>query len=627
MTQLLVNGHIIEANEDVTYNFQASSIADMSLSKSNYTSSFNIPKTIENIRFFEGLGLTADTSRFPYIINNCDCMDNYVTIYSGVLVIMKTTEQYYQATVISGTFDLFSLVGDKTFADIPAVSSLIPVKSPSVVSSYIQYSTNRDVAFILANYGGVTHVIKNSELLINVDCLAISFRAQFLWSQIFDFLGLSYQLYGVNLSELEDQYITFPYPPYPEVVDLGALSFEGTIRPYIGALDEGNTVPSAWKSWQYWESIDLYLSGFNIICGTAGSYVINIPNFIAEEGSFTGTTILFDCVIYRNGGEIARFRTSRVGDPVTDAIYKGVHTFNAGDTITFDLKRLDGRTTTGLFSVGANVISFYRPELTDETRKQILNIKLKDFIKEFMLKYALIGFYENGLYSFSTINYTINNSDPINWSGKYIKRTDELYDIGYNQHNWLRHSYVQEGGDYFDRDIESNNMNLPFSKDIAKSTIFAPSNTSSPFYLGGDPVNSNYVSLRFFLIYSADNNSKVKTESRNFWIKSESFFANNVYLGSQTMNDRVQLSNVNISIANYTSGFSQNNNWTPLNQLLYNTRVHTIELNLNEIDVSIIDLKKPFYFEQESNYYMLSKLQYKKGEVAKAEFIRILKNF
>src|SRR5690625_6608752 len=64
--EIKLSDRIIPVEGRMTYNFHSADITDVQVSKSNYTSSFKIPRTEEVKRIFNGLGIVGDISTSAY---------------------------------------------------------------------------------------------------------------------------------------------------------------------------------------------------------------------------------------------------------------------------------------------------------------------------------------------------------------------------------------------------------------------------------------------------------------------------------------------------------------------------------------------------------------------------------
>lgn len=630
-SQLVVKGEIINLAEEIQFSFNAGQIGNLSISMSNYTEAFKIPRTSQdNVRIMEGLGIPSDVSSLPYTINNVDVLSDYNYIYTGSLIVLKTTELYYEVTVISGTRDIFQLLGDKTFADVPEIRLNLPFKVADTVSAMAIYSDPfADQIFSIANYGGLTHFVTGGVTYMNIDCMAISYHIRYLWNKVFEMIGIPNDTSDIPVLDLANQYFTFPYPPFNDIGAFGSEIFTATVSEQYQNLPAANQPPVN-SAYTAVSGSGFSQSGANLTCLTSGLYNLTFKKFYAYgQGNVGGQNILFPMIVMlkKNGSEFFRFEASMNDTAGTDKYYvNAVHNFQVGDVLTIEVVKItnvDSGAFWNYYQYEAP-LSITNVEINADQAKEILGFKLADYVKEFMYRFSLIGFNQNGFFNFKRLSSVLNPANAIDWSDKYIRRVEETYDVGFSQNNRLKHKYVNDGADYYDGNIQSNNANLPVEKTLITSNVYVPSETSAPFSAGGPTASSNNIDVRALVTYSIENNSnKVKTEKRNFWNQVQAWPIPDAYFGSFSLKDTAIASGWQMIKSNGFSGGFNGNNWSVLNQIVQNTRYHIIELNLTQVDIMKLDQSVPYYFRQESAYFMLNELQYKRGDKAIGKFTKI----
>lgn len=629
--QLIISDKVIELDERVTYNFQVSDIAEISRSKSNYTSSFKIPRTSDNVKFFEGLGVPADNSGYPYRITEVALMDDYVPLLKGTLVFMRTDRLNYNVTVISGSYDFFTELGDTNFSDIGVVE-IEHLKTPNNVAARLEGSFPGDYTYGFAWFGGASHFIKEinggNVTLVNTDCMIPAVSAKYLWDKVFTavpqftFTGDFY-----NSVDFNSLYLTFPYdePASEQASNDAASAKRGA---YEWANVPPNTQPdnSLLPPWSEPENDPEYavFSGNDIIPVKYGMYAIGVPDFLgyADMIGSDGTSRLF-VNIKVNSSVIATLEADfdiQDGEDIPANRPTVYQVMNTGDILSFDIIRdpnqnFQFEANVRLTNISIEITAFDPPKIGS-------TLRASDFVKEIMWRYGLISVVDNNNIDFVHIGNVIDSAVILDWSDKYISRTEEEYTLGYSQSNWLRHKYEKDGDDYFDRNIVSNNQNLSPNKTVVQSNFYAASENKNRFNTG-----FGNISLREFRTFDPDDDS-YKLLDRHYFVRVES---DNVgyWVGSKTVGGDFQEVPLPPEIINthYYSfddlDFETNPYWDALDRILDRTRVHRIELLLAPVDINQLDIAKKYYFEQEQAYYMLNKLQYRKGEPAKGEFVKI----
>jgi hypothetical protein len=626
-SQIVINGSVINLEDDIQFSFNAGQIANLSLSMSNYTEAFQIPRLSQTVvKIFEALGIPSDTSTLPYNINNVDVLSDYNYIYTGSMICIKTDDLYYYVTVISGTRDIFQLLGDKTFADIPIIRMSLPFKTADTVAAMAIYDgAFTDTIFAVANYGGITHFVQSGDKYVNVDCMPLLYHIQYLWNRIFELIGVANDTSDIPVTKFQNQYFSFPYPPLNSIGAFGTQVFSTTVSEQYQNLPASNQ-PAINSAYTGSFGSEFTQSGMNITCTGGGLYNFTFDKFYAYgQGNVNGQNILFPMtvILRKNGNEFFRFEAS-MNDTSSDTFFvNAVQDFQFGDDFTVHVVRyvtIDSGAFWNYYQFNSP-LKITRVAINDEAAKEILNFKLADYVKEFMYRFALIGFKRGNFIEFKQIGNVLNSANSVDWSDKYVRRIEETYDIGFNQNNLIKHKYVTEGANYYDANIQSNNLNLPIEKPLITSNVYVPSQNTAAFSLGGSTSSSNDVLVKGIQTYTIDNTNNLKTEQRNFWVQVRPWPAT-AYFGSYTLKDTVNFTD-QIIISDAFSGGFNTDNWSPLNQVTNDTRYHIFELNLSQTDIMQLDQTVAYFFRQESAYYMLNELSYKKGQLSIAKCTKI----
>lgn len=639
--QLAFKDKIIDLNQEITYNLQIADIADVNKSKSNYTSTFTIPRTVENVKIFEGLGIPGDLSTVPYAVSNVVCMSNYVEIYRGTLIVLKTDEVNYHATVISGAYDFFTLLGDTVFSDLD-ISEIVHAKTPTNVADLIT-NTNGPLAYFAGFF--TTDSTPQGEQYyengLNIDAMAPAVKLEYLLDKTFEFAGIDYELPpGLDIS---NEFLTFPYPPFLQAGSDGYILFDARRRattptpidiPPERNLNDPN-IRSQYAEFDSALGLGYYAIGFDIHIERTQQVIVAIKEaefFVSFQNQYEPV----EGRIYLNGTLAGTYMTDTLNQS-SGELYRTVMDLEIGDTVRLEFHKTNPSSpltpipmTAYLNSLVVHFID--ASQLDPDARDEIFGMQLKKFMKEFMARYALIPVQTENAISFITYQQ-IMGEEYVDMSDKFMRRTEETYDIGYGFNNWLRHSYAQDGEDYYDLNLISNNENAVKDNTIFKSEFFAPSEkeydlityrSSSAEYT----VKSNIWPTYDVTFETKDGITvpKVSTQNRQFWVKIVNDVdqsVKQVRLTSATLPGGWVIQTIYLNVGEFSAAFSSQSQWYPLEAIIVNTRRHVIELNLTEMDAHGIDLTKPVYLQQEGSKYMLNKLQFTNGTPAKGEFIKI----
>lgn len=622
MTQLVIAGSIIDVEENINYNFQVADIAEIKASKSTYTSSFKIPRTSEVVKLMDGLGVPADTSRKPYIILNVDVLDDYTPIlHNGVLLFNKTEALYYNVAVISGTFDFFTEVGDTKISDLD-IGDIIHDKTTDKVNEALL--GQHVYKYFFAHFGGLERWIFNNANTINIDYMIPAVPASYLWDKIFEkFPRFTYSGDVFSSDDFNTLNVTFPYPPFSQIGQEQRELFTG-MQQFLQSFGDGVPI----TGYENWSTIDNTGTGLTVVNNWQyqavenGVYRLNIVNFtgFALYGAVNDLPLLLHIEV--NG--VVRQSVHSTLEGTIENVAELLLDLTVGDIVNFRILRNEERPSEScIVQIDLFTIETFKVVAVQEDLDKIFKIKATDFIKEIMWRYALIAFVDGNHIEFVSLGDIINNSEAIDWSDKYIERIDETYNIQYAKNNYLRHEYVIDGDEYFDRNIIVDNANLEATKDIIQSKFYAPS-LNQPDYSTHPSVLP--LPLRTYETFTGSGleMTDFDTEERNFFVRTEQVTVP-YRIGSRSMGDVLDVSTPTPVYREdfSTLQFLTNPYYDVLSKILDDTRVHRISLLLTSIDVNQLDFKKVYYFQQEGAFYMLNKLQYKKGDEAKGEFIKI----
>lgn len=608
--QLNIRGNIIELEEQITYNFQAGDIADFSAIKSNYTSSFKIPKTQDVVRLFEGLGIPSDMSRLPYTITDVQCLDDYTIVYEGSLIILRTDSLYYHSTVISGAKVFSDAIAGLTLYDV--VGSEITNKTPENVLDKLRDNSSSPTKYMFANYGGERE-ISGRNGAIDIDLFAESVSVSFLLDSIFALSGFTYSI--PDTIDLSDEYLAMPIPPLINYAQVSqrVVSAQKT-TPHSGFISSGGEI-TGYESWDSVAVENIYFNqsgSWNFVCSFPDDYVIIFHNIIARASGSAGQNWYpLTVEVKVNGQMVGRFSASTQSTEKNE-LYRTVIGLDVGDIVEIDLIR-PPETPGSIFEiyrVDSIDYGIYNISSDSDKLRDAIDLSLADFIKEFCYRYALIPIHDGNSINFIGFHDIIDNWNVLDWTDRYIYRNEETYTLDYGNNNWLKHSYVDESDTQYNLSIPSFNDNAEVNHDIVVSKIFAP--------------NRNGVFGIYDSNLQGDGTFTTKTNKRFYWIKRvRRFSTEEIRVASRTVPGYIVSVGGVLNFAEYTAAFSDSDRWRTLERVIQNLRVHNIDLHLTSVDVSQLLLDKIYFFEQEMSYYMLNRLRYTKGTISGGEFVKI----
>ena len=596
MLKIIINNtHELEVpNESVKYNMQVNDIADLESRQCNYTDSFSIPKSRENVYIFNQLGFAGDVSNYPYEKVTADLLDNGVHIVRNGWLDIRETANEYKINIREGLIDLFKAIENKTFGDNVDLSEINHNKTLSTV---IASFSNENYRYIINDYGGKTHTDNGTK--INIDYLVPSVRVKYLWNKIFSTFGFNYLGDVFEQTDFEDLWLTYPKGINIDDSTNKIIAYD---RINGGVLDTTflTEIPSP--------TFTFVGSFFDILQNALISIEFyDELNYQQEQPSNR-----YDIVLVVNGAT-----SFYNGDPIQ---------VNAGDQIGVSVILFGGEILGG--TAGINIINKYNSliSFSDELK----NLKITDFLKEILNYFALTIFVDkDNNYVFKTFDERLLTSS-VDWSEKYKERTSETYTPkSYAQRNYFKQKYNDENSIYNDGFFDISNKNINESKTVTTSIFYSHEKDFASFYINATTNEVVLPTLLWTKEISENSGAqevKYKALSNRFYLLRTQTITKNSVLRSEKFSIEQAVTSLPMaryfftSYKDFTAKYYKN-----IKLLLEDFRMHKIKLALNCIDIHNLDFDKVYYFEQEQNYYFLNKLSYENGKLSNAEFYRVRK--
>lgn len=650
----------LRTGEKITVNYQVNRISDINTRETDFTYQFSLPRTPANIQIFEGLGLMGDTSTIPYRKMEATLkIDGYTIINKGWLKLIETTKEDYKVAISSGVIDFFKAIQNKNMSDIPDLSEIQHEKNIDTVINSID---NPYYKYPIADYNGLTHYDKDGTKIINIDPIAPSVAVKYLWDKMHKYAGFTYTGSIFDTQDFNNLWLTYSKTTSPEVekevfsgtangwCDVWSREGDGGSRdnPYTYAYLLHNTED---KQTDDYELVDYptinyrgnYFNGYGFFkVKKSGKYKISISY---NHSQFF---ILRLCVNSEkktpreayNNSDYKEIDYTRYEEN-SKYLYKGEGVFfvdlKAGDTFYFLCKSswsawfrdYDGRR--GI--VFQNNISISR--MTDDQvsfQQDLSQLSMTDFYKEILNRFGLTPLVDvdKKEVKYLTISERVN-AEAIDWTDKYINRETETYLFGqYAQENTFKLQYNDKEEDYNNGSIKVDNINLDAEKEAFSSKFYSPEReVTENFYLGD--TSQSVLLMKFFdkeikeRPKDGEEPIKYKPLQKRFHLIRINEVSTNVSLGSKVFNKDKATNKVAVAHFDGLSwGSLISKYYNDLRKIISRSRLHTINLNLNLIDILSLSFDKLYYFQQEGHYYLLDALRYTTStKEAKAVFVKV----
>lgn len=645
MKELYLNNQWIELNqsEPIQYNFQVNDIGDVESRQATFTNTIEIPRTPENVKLLNGLGLVGDNSRLPYQKIKADLFEFTIPIMSNGWAVISSTDDKYNLNIYTGIVDLFKAIENKTIGTDLDLSETDHDRDLITIHNSF---TNNTYRYIVADYNGKTHFVFNKEQYINTDYLVPSISCKFIMDKIQETFGFEFIGSVFTNPKYLNWWMTYP-KPVPKYEDEEAINpVEVAIASITNLLIDNSIPDDVYEHDITYDTTDEFQGEwinnqeFRVLNTGTYSLTINGKGEADYQYEDNWTNLkhdvfyIFPLRVYVNGVATDRniwLRNQEVS--VSFSVY-------ANDVVSLKYEEtFENKPNWRLYSLKIDTLSLSLSQITSGRiifGDALLDFSIKDFFKEFLWLFGLTPIPKNDNQILFLTTEERKNAEVVDWSDKYDGRTSEEYIYGnYAQRNFFRHKYNTDNSTYNDGYFRVINQNLEDQKDVIQSKIYTTEKDKVEFLYN----DSTYFHSNVYPIWEKeiqekdDENGNTYTEikykdlsNRYYFLRSE-FVDQEIKLGSQSLRDYNTFQG--FAKENYNDlAFSQvvQNEYLSLNSLVNNSRKHFIQLkNLSPVEIQNLRFDVVYYFEQEQNYYLLNKLPFQTGKKNIAEFIRIIR--
>lgn len=610
--RLIINGYNIELDDSskITRTLQVNDIANLESRQSNYSATFKLPKTANNVRAMKMLGINGNNSNTPYQRNNAYLYaeNEECIVYNGWAIIKETSE-YYSANIIDGNIDLYKAIENTTLSDLD-LSDVNHFKTlDNVVNSFDGSNTYK---YIIADYNGKAFYDTDK---INIDYLVPSLPVSYLWDKIFETYGFTYEGQVFNTFNYQNLYLTYPKGVNPDEPN-PILYYEGDQFTVLYGMPSTPIIHSNTNPVEG----SFVSNAIEYVVPDSGTYIINSTLDIDVIDTVEGI-VDYDLILYVNGVQqsILQGQFFNIGD-----VYLQL---TEGDIISLEINSF-GYDIEDVFFNSGSITYTYLSGFNINFNETFIDFDTKDFIKMVLNRFSLTPFkdkYTNN-YDFLTLEERLQLAEVENWSSsenKFQGLDKQTYIFGkYAQQNNFLYKYNDQESTYYDGYISIDNVNLEDSKDVVKSKIYAPEKIPSNIF----ERQTNVYKLWDKEVKDDGSVTYKELDKRFYLLRSDNYvFNNSVTIGSETLQTETTITN-----APFESFFKLPFNdiisdyYTPLSQILNKAKVETHNVYLTETDIVNINFKTLKWVEEMNNYYILNKVNnFISDGVVKCEMIKV----
>lgn len=613
---ILETGEKLDVIGDVNYTKSVADIGDVSKVNTSYSWTLKFPKTPNNTRIFDFLGINGNSSSTPYRSIKVAILDNgYSVVRNGNLQITETNGAEYKGNVKDGIIDFFNAMGDLSLADLD-LSEIDHDNTKQAIFDNWSNPNNFEYRYLLANYNGQFLADVGGVSNYSNTSLIPSAKVSYLMDKLFSKHGWSYS----GLPDIENDFLSYPLSSDYEV-GLGAMVSE--VEPFDLYNRE-----ITWNQWNKkeitWTSIQSdpnYVNNVapqNFVITDNGYIKVVFPNV-----TFSDQTDFWAIYVVKVNGEVRGVAEMLSPEPVD------VGSVIAGDIITTEVwlrhKGVFKKRTTDVIFDGN--IFLYRKDVAPISFSENFEIyKQKDFLKEIMMQYGVIAIADTNKKHIKFIDIEQRlHADVIDWSDYFVSKESETYYFGsYAQNNYFKMKYDADGMSYNDGVIEIDNENLKIENTIFESKAYSPERNG--MIVTTTNAEISVPTLKVFNIELKNDDNVLTAEYKT--IPDRFFFltARAQNFGKVAVNGDIAPAPAQLAMPKVYKEIILNK-YEILNSLINRMLLVKVKVALPAYEVLNLDFEKVYYFSQLGGFFLIDKLTYKNNEVTTVELIKIDKQW
>jgi len=581
MEELYINGQRIYLSDRViSRTLQINDFREIKDRQANYSSNIKIPKTPENIKTFDYLGISGSISTIAYNEISVKYVLDGIEMVVGGKGIIKSVNEFYEFNFYDGNVSLSDLLGNKTLSSL----------------DYTSYNHNLSFSTFFASFTNTSGYVYGLDLNSNNDLnkTSPSFYIHTLFSMIFAQKG--WTISGSFFTNTD----------YLSRLTTMNLGFDQTLTPsLLNKYTQANSDPHSQSdvtpfSISYlvdsYTSLvdDIYKVGFSgNISVSLGTVELDVRVNGVSKGIIRDvlTSITDSVNVYAETSDIITVYAVATSQEVTPTEHEV--DFQENFTTLIDVDN-------SYYSIDfANIIG---------------NTKQIDLVKDVMQRFNL-SFKktrnENNLEFISSEELLTSQISAENFTSKYSRKLSEITKSTYAKQNEFKYLYDNSGNNHANGYIDLTDVNLKETKTLVTS-IFKASQRNNDVYSinlwerDGDIFTPIQDGLRIFKIIQSDTVYKYRLK-----------YGEDNYVEIDRTVALLDFSNLSYQL-------EVDNNYPTFSSLLNTYKLVTMELNLSIVDVYQLDFFKLKYFEQTGRFYYLNKvISFKNNKTTKCELIEI----
>lgn len=607
---------------------QVNDIANLSTRQTNFSKQLKIRRTAVNEEILEFLGTVGSETDIPYRKIDADLLNadsGDFVIYKGWAVILSRDEEFYTIAIYDGVIDWYKAMDNVPMSNLDLTEIDHFRTIPTIQNSILNLLPYK---YIIADFNGAATKVGYPN--INADYLIPSVNVEWLWIQIFEYLGFTYSGDVFSTPDFKDLWLT-----YPKGTTVGL----DVTTPLLDVTSSHNL------NYNPGPLVRIDLDAFLL---TAGSILLDssgIEYYVCpSDGQIRVNHTQAISATYIDGGQgqelnmITLNTRLAVENRNTNTIYlinQGQQLYipvNEGDEIYFyaapTYQSNYGGWPDYVFGEAKFVLDLYQGEKID-FKGAFEKLLIKDFINEVLWILCLTPFkdpYSKNV-MFKTFEERVMGTDAIDMSDKFVKLKNEKYKYSnYAKLNYLRHKYNASNANYNDGAFVIQDENLKDSTTVIQSKFFTPEFEKEVEIDGGR-------FLRTYKLWNKESNDGVgdptkykALDNRFYFIKyTDVTLTNPLTIESESLGDSAVFNS--LPLENYT-GLTfkeiQKKAYSKLGYVLNKVKLDVLQFMLNRQDYMELDFTKKLYVEQLGASFLLNKISdFEPNKVTDLEVLKI----
>ena len=676
MYELIINNEriLLSEKQKITITKQVNNLGELKDRQATYTNKFKVRKTSRVLKMFDGLGITGNRSRLPYVINGCKLIVNGIELLSnGNCYITSGNKDFFDLTIYDGNIYFFQQMGNKKLSELDFTDLNHQLTPTNYVDSF---DNSEGYIYAISDNGKINTDFTTDKIEINYQLASVYVSA--IFKKIFEGTDFDYEFidfddrkfkklaltpkrgynaeidtvnnpFQINITDFL-QSITINASPYPiytgyawdnpnpifPINSLGSIGFS----PNTAHLNSGLITINETGNYRISLSVDCSVSGRQSN-GFRIGYFVNgqwfNPSYLIDgtETSTNNYTASFDIVVPFNAGDIVQTGYS-VNLLVIASYFTGtillssdlIFEPNIASVIDLDFSSFIGDLTQKAFfkAIMQHFGFIMQPKPNSKTYQFK---RMQDILTDTGSVSTVSNFIARVLADGGTVESTeciedVITSNFYDWSDDFVEEIKEDYQLkGYGQLNRMGYQYFGANSDKFaDGFLTVDNLNLKTEKTLFTSPFNACDTSETT-------LNSSIITSTPFWTPERDDSGLI-TEYKP--IDNKNYLAE-----IKKVNETIKYGLTDGTSVNYNGLVPRldfrnlryntiiNENYDRLGVVLDWNNVKQIKVRLTAKDVVDFDFFKLVYIDKLASYFYVNNIKYKGQSTSIVEVVKVEK--